>query len=314
MFDIVAKRKWFFLFSAVIIIPGLIFIGLGGLKLGIDFTGGTIWQVKFQHPTQEIEPLVAKGVLTANGYGDAQVQTAGTDSIIVRMKELKEGSPEKAKLEAALAQVYGPVDERGSQLQTVGPTVGATISERAIEAVAAASIGILLYIAYAFRRAQHPFRFGACAIIAMLHDVLVVIGIFAILGEFFGIEIDALFVTALLTVIGFSVHDTIVVFDRVRENVIRRVGTDFADIVNYSIVQTLVRSLNTSLTVVFTLLALYLFGGETIKDFVLALLIGIISGTYSSIFNASLMLVVWENRELVDFVNRFRPGRPAAAA
>ncbi|HET8626366.1 MAG TPA: protein translocase subunit SecF [Thermomicrobiales bacterium] len=313
MFDIVGKRKWFFLFSALVIIPGLIFIGLGGLKLGIDFTGGTIWQVKFQHPTQQIEPLVAKSVLAANGYGDAQVQTAGNDSIIVRMKELKEGSPEKAKLEAALAQEYGPVDEQGSQLQTVGPTVGATISERAVEAVAAAAVGILLYIAYAFRHAQHPFRFGACAIIAMLHDVLVVIGIFAILGEIFHIEIDALFVTALLTVIGFSVHDTIVVFDRVRENVIRRVGTDFAEVVNYSVVQTLVRSLNTSLTVVFTLLALYLFGGETIKTFVLALLIGIISGTYSSIFNASLMLVVWENRELVTFFNRFRPGRPAAA-
>jgi preprotein translocase subunit SecF len=231
---------------------------------------------------------------------------------LIRTRELRAGSEEEARLESALRARFGDFTEL--QLQTVGPTVGATISQRAIIAVALTSVGILLYMAYAFRQAPHPFRYGVCAILAMIHDVIILLGIFAILGYFLNVEIDALFVTALLTVIGFSVHDTIVVFDRIRENVGRRAGVDFADIVNYSLVQTMVRSINTSMTVVFTLLALYLFGGETIKNFILALLIGIISGTYSSIFNASLMLVVWENRELADFFDRFRGrNRPATA-
>jgi preprotein translocase subunit SecF len=309
VFDIVGKRKWFFLFSALIIVPGLVFLLLGGLRLGIDFTGGTIWELQFKQP---ITPLEVKDILAANGHADAQVQTAEGNTALVRTHELKEGSPEKAQLADALRARLGDFTEL--QIQTVGPTVGTEISRRAVLAVALASVGILLYIAYAFRQAQHPFRFGTCAILAMLHDVLVVIGIFAILGYFAHIEIDALFVTALLTVIGFSVHDTIVVFDRIRENVIRRAGRDFEDIVNYSLIQTLARSITTSLTVVFTLLALYLFGGETIKIFVLALLIGILSGTFSSIFNASLLLVVWENRELSAFFDRFRRAdRPAAA-
>ncbi len=177
---------------------------------------------------------------------------------------------------------------------TVGAAVGSEVTTLAFSAVAAASLGILLYLYYAFRKVDHPFRFGLCAVAAMLHDVLVVVGIFAILGLLFGTQIDSLFITALLTVVGFSVHDTIVVFDRIRENSARRLFPDYGQIVNHSLLQTLARSLNTSLTVIFTLLALYLFGGLTIRNFVLALLIGIISGTYSSIFNASLLLVVWE--------------------
>ncbi|MGN6701205.1 MAG: protein translocase subunit SecF, partial [Thermomicrobiales bacterium] len=230
----------------------------------------------------------------------------------IRLRELKEGSPQKLALENAFRAKFG--DFTQLQLQTVGPTVGTSISQRAILAIAFASIGILCYIAYAFRKAQHPFRFGVCAIIAMIHDVFVLLGIFAILGYFFNIEIDSLFVTAVLTVIGFSVHDTIVVFDRVRENTIRRVASSYEEIVNYSLVQTMVRSLNTSLTVVFTLLALYLFGGETIKNFVLALLIGIVSGTYSSIFNASLLLVVWDHQERDGILRRFRRGPATATA
>ncbi len=311
MIDIVGKRKWYFLFSTLLILPGLVFLLLGGLKLGIDFTGGTIWEVRFNNPTRAVESLAVKDVLAANGYGDALVQIAEGDTALIRTRELKEGSEEKARLGAALRERFGDYTEL--QIQTVGPTVGTSISQRAVLAVGLASVGILLYIAYAFRQAQHPFRFGLCAIVAMLHDVLIVLGIFAILGYFFNIEIDALFVTALLTVIGFSVHDTIVVFDRVRDNTIRRAGRDYADIVNYSLVQTLARSLNTSLTVVFTLLALYLFGGETIRTFILALLIGIVSGTFSSIFVASLLLVVWENRELSRFFARLRGRRPAAA-
>ena len=309
MFDIVGKRKWFYLFSLAIMVPGIAFLLLGGLKLGIDFTGGTLWELQFRQP---VESLAIRDVLAQNGYDRAQVQIAEGDTALIRTRELQEGSEDKARLAQALRGRFGEFTEL--QIQTVGPSAGTAISQRAVLAVALASLGILAYIAYAFRQAQHPFRFGICAILAMIHDVLIVLGIFAILGYFANIEIDALFVTALLTVIGFSVHDTIVVFDRVRENVIRRAGRDYADIVNHSIVQTLARSVNTSLTVVFTLLALYLFGGETIKNFILALLIGIVSGTFSSIFVASLLLVSWENRELSRFVARFRRrGRPAPA-
>lgn len=309
MYDIVGKRKWFFLFSLCLMLPALIFLPLGGLKLGIDFTGGTLWELQFNQP---VETLAVRDVLAANGYGNTSVQTAGGNTIQIRGSELKEGSTEKDQLAAALRARFGDFTEL--QIQTVGPTVGTSISQRAIGAVALAAVGILLYLAYAFRQAPHPFRYGVCAIIGMLHDVIAVIGVFAVLGFFFNIEIDSLFVTALLTIIGFSVHDTIVVFDRIRENTLRRSGDTFEHTVNYSLIQTLVRSLNTSLTVVFTLLALYLFGGETIKNFILALLIGMISGTYSSIFNASLLLVVWERGDLGRFFGRGRRAQEVATA
>jgi preprotein translocase subunit SecF len=197
---------------------------------------------------------------------------------------------------AALQAKYGKVER--AQVQSVGETVSAESTRSAVIAVVIACVAILVYLTLAFRRAPHPLRYGVCALIAMVHDVLVVIGVAAILGYFIGLEVDALFLTALLTVISFSVHDTIVVFDRIRENLIgRRSGESFDEIVNHSIVQTLPRSINTQLTSLFTLTALLLFGGESIQHFVLILLIGLISGTFSSIFNAAQLLVVWENRE-----------------
>jgi preprotein translocase subunit SecF len=307
MFDIVGKRKWYFLASVVVMIPGLIFLLLGGLKLGIDFTGGTIWEVQF---ARAVETAALREVLADQGHGNARVQLAEGNFVVIRTGELQEGSAAKARIVEGFRARFGDLTEL--QIQTVGPSAGSQISQRAITAVGLTSLGILLYIAYAFRSTQHPVRFGICALLAMLHDVLVVVGVFAILGYFLEVEIDALFVTALLTVIGFSVHDTIVVFDRIRENTAKRAGTDFADIVNYSLVQTLVRSLNTSVTVVITLLALFLFGGETLKYFVLALLIGIVSGTYSSLFNASLLLVAWENGELSALLRPLRRTRPDA--
>jgi preprotein translocase subunit SecF len=195
----------------------------------------------------------------------------------------------------------------------VGPTIGSELIGRAFLAIAAASAAILIYLTIVFRKVPNAFRYGVCAILALLHDVLVVIGVFAILGILFAVEIDALFVTAMLTVIGFSVHDTIVVFDRVRENILKRRFDNFGEVVNYSLVQTLARSINTSITVILTLFALYLFGGASIRNFVLALLIGIISGTYSSIFNASMLLVIWENREW-NRGNRGGGSPPAPAA
>jgi preprotein translocase SecF subunit len=193
------------------------------------------------------------------------------------------------------------------QNSTVSGSVASETTRNAILAVVAAAVLILLYISFAFRKVARPWRYGACAIIALLHDVLVVVGVFSILGWLFNLQIDALFITALLTVVGFSVHDTIVVFDRIRENMQRRTSETFDQVVNASLVQTMARSLNTSLTVLVTLSALTLFGGETIRVFTGALLLGIFSGTYSSIFNASMLLVIWERGELG--LGRFSRGR-----
>jgi len=203
-----------------------------------------------------------------------------------------------SKLYAAILNDGGPYVALNS-ISEVGPSVASDTTRNSILAVLAASVLILLYISFSFRKVAKPWRYGACAIIALLHDVLVVLGIFSILGWLFHIQVDALFITALLTVVGFSVHDTIVVFDRIRENMQRRTSETFEQVVNASLVQTLARSLNTSLTVIFTLTALTLFGGTgSVHNFTLALLIGIVSGTYSSIFNASMLLVMWEKGEL----------------
>lgn len=301
MLNIVGRRYWWFLLSLIIILPGLFSLATHGLRLSIDFTGGTLWELQMGQPVQ---PGEVKAVLAERGFGDSLVQTTQDNGLMIRMKELKEGSPEKAQIASDLQAKFG--DFKELRIESVGPTLGNEIRNRAMIAVLFASIGILAYIAYAFRNTKNPFLYGTAAIIAMLHDVAIVVGIFSILGWVQGVEIDSLFVTALLTVIGFSVHDTIVVFDRIRENLGRRAGRTFEQTVNYSVVQTMVRSLNTSLTVVFTLLALYLLGGETIKYFVLALLIGIVSGTYSSIFNASQIVVVWQNREIHRFLARLR--------
>jgi preprotein translocase subunit SecF len=309
MLDLVGKRYYWFLLSLLVIVPGLLSLAVHGLRLSIDFTGGTLWELQMSRP---VLPGEVRNVLAAHGYPDSIVQTSQDNVVLIRMKELKEGSPEKAALAAALREQLGEFTEL--RIESVGPTLGTAIRNRAIVAVALASLGILGYIAWAFRNTNNPFLYGIAAIIAMLHDVAVVVGVFSILGWLRGIEVDALFVTALLTIIGFSVHDTIVVFDRIRENLARRAAPTFEQVVNYSVVQTLVRSLNTSLTVIFTLLALFLFGGETIRYFVLALLIGIVSGTYSSIFNASQILVVWENREVHRVLARFRGQRERVPA
>jgi preprotein translocase subunit SecF len=234
------------------------------------------------------------------------VQTSGTDKTIIRSKDLTQA--EQTAVIAALSEKYGPATVLSAE--TVGPTVGAEVARSAALAVALASAGMLAYIWLAFRRLKHAFRYGVAAIIAMLHDVLVVVGTAAIFGKVFGWEVDALFLTALLTVVGFSVHDTIVVFDRIRENLIIYRSLDYETVVNHSIVQTLDRSINTQLTVMLTLLALSLFGGDTIRHFVVTLLVGVFSGTYSSIFNAAPILVVWENNEIINF---FRGKRGAAA-
>lgn len=307
MLDLVSKRYWYFWISLIVIIPGTIALLLGWLRLSIDFTGGTLWELQFN---RAVDTAQLRSVFAEQGHGDALVQTAEGNTVLVRLKEIKEGSEEKTKLSGALKTTIG--DFKELRLETVGPTVGQEVRTRALGAVALASLAILAYIAWTFRKVRNPLAYGACAIIAMLHDVLVTLGVFALLGQFAGVEIDALFVTALLTVIGFSVHDTIVVFDRIRENQLRRLPGTYEDIVNLSLLQTLARSVSTSLTVVFTLLALLLFGGTTTRTFVLALLIGVVSGTYSSIFNASQLLIVWETGEWRRWFQRGTQ-QPAAA-
>jgi preprotein translocase subunit SecF len=297
-----SKRKLWFTISLVVILPGLISLIFSGLKLGIDFTGGTLWEVQFAQPTTVAD---IESALHGAGVGQLIVQRSGPatdETYLIRMPVVQEGSSRKAELANTLTSQVGPFTEL--EFSTVGGAVSTEIRNRAILAVALASIGILLYIAYAFRNTQNPLLYGTSALVAMLHDILVVLGIFSILGLLFNVQIDALFITALLTIIGFSVHDTIVVFDRIRENLARNPGEEFEEVVDYSLAQTLVRSLNTSLTVVFTLLALVLFGGGSTRTFVLALLIGIISGTYSSIFNASQLLVAWEHGEIQELFHR----------
>lgn len=309
MENIVRHRYWWFAISLLIIIPGFVYLGLYGLRLGIDFSGGSLWDIRFIERTQEqLNTNEIAEIFEQQGLENALVQLSQETvngvtypSAIVRTKS---ASPdEQEQVIQALSAVYGQVDR--SEVQSVGETVSADSTRSAIIAVVAACLVILFYLTMAFRHAPHPFRYGFCAVLAMLHDVVLVIGVAAILGHHIGLEVDALFLTALLTVISFSVHDTIVVFDRIRENLShRRSGEKFEDIVNRSIVQTMPRSINTQLTSLFTLVALLLFGGESIQHFVLILLIGLLSGTFSSIFNAAQLLVVWENREWRNWFGR----------
>jgi preprotein translocase subunit SecF len=308
--NIIKNRYLYFLISLLVIIPGVIFMLINWAKigtpipLGIDFTGGSLLEVQFTGP-RPTDAQVEEAFLKFAPNTDPTIQALDVDSYAIRSKAIDDAV--KGQIVAEFEKISGkPVNTL--TFSSVSASVGAEVTRAAGFAILAAAVFILGYIWYAFRGVDHAFRYGTAAILAMLHDVFVVLGVEAILAYFLGWEADALFLTGLLTVIGFSVHDTIVVFDRIRENshVYRRVP--YEPLVNHSIVQTLDRSINTQLTVMFTLFALVLFGGESIRHFVIILLVGIFSGTYSSIFNASPILVVWENQE---WKNWFR--RPATA-
>ncbi len=282
----------FFVLSTLVIIPGIIFMALGGLKLGIDFTGGALLNYRFE---KNIDPSQIKSVFEKNHVEVASITTSGENTYLTRTKPVEQNVLNSLRTE--IASSVGKFEVRSEE--NVGPIIGNELKQKALLAILIACLAIVGYITWAFRKVPKPassLRFGVAAIVALVHDVLVVVGIFAILGHFFNVEIDTLFVTAVLTVIGFSVHDTIVVFDRIRENLPKHLSKKFEEIADISITQTLGRSLNTSLTVVFVLLALLLFGGESIRWFVVALLLGIISGTYSSIFNATALLTWWEEK------------------
>lgn len=282
----------YFVVSLLIILPGLFFLLSSGLKLGIDFTGGALLEYQFE---KNINIDALKQQITSQGVEVGQINPSSNSVYFIRTKPIEQSKINQLK--KSLDEKFGKVTER--RVEFVGPVIGTELSQKALIAVALASLVIVVYIAFSFRKIPRPqssWRFGITAIVALVHDILLVIGVFAIFGKFFGVEIDTLFVTALLTIIGFSVHDTIVVFDRIRENLTKHMGNNFISIANLSIVQTLGRSLTTSLTVVFVLTALLFFGGTTLRWFIVALLIGIISGTYSSIFNATALLVWWEER------------------
>ena len=304
--NIIKNRYLYFLISLLVIIPGLIFLIINWtqtgkpLPLGIDFTGGSLLEVQFAGTRLQSSDVQAAFTKFAPDASPV-IQPLGEDSFAIRSRAIDD--PTKGQIVAELESLSGsPVTVLA--FSSVSAAIGAEVTRAAGLAILLAAAAILAYIWYAFRGVDHAIRYGTAAVLAMLHDVLVVIGVEAILAYFLGWEADALFLTALLTVIGFSVHDTIVVFDRIRENshVYRRV--EYETLVNHSIVQTLDRSINTQLTVMFTLLALVLFGGDSIRHFVIILLVGIFSGTYSSIFNASPILVVWENREWRNWFRR----------
>ena len=303
MLNVVGRRYWYFLLSLIIIIPGTISLVTHGLKLGTDFTGGTETELSIPKSSQSVQigNLIAKYVQVSFVQPEFTNQKCPTDCrYLVRTKATNQKLD--AQIKAALAKNW--LGAKILQVNTVSGTIASQLTQQAIIAVIVAALAVLLYISFAFRNAPNPLRFGVAAIIAMLHDVLVVLGLFSILGAVANVEVDAPFFTAMLTIIGFSVHDTIVIFDRIRENLARRTGDRFDQIVNHSILQSFVRSINTSFTVVLTLLAVFLFTGQSIRFFVLAMLIGIISGTYSSIFNASQILVVWHNHEISHWIQR----------
>lgn len=287
--NIVKLRKIWYLISLVLILPGIIALFVWGLKPGLDFKGGTLMEVQFTNSTDKI---TLENSLKEIDLDNLVIQTSGENTYILRT------SPIDQEKRLKITEAYNKIGENKElRFETVGPTVSNDLKKKATIAIILASLAIIFYIAFAFRQVPRPassWRFGVCAVAALVHDLAFVTGVFAILGHFFNYEVDSLFITALLTIMGFSVHDTIVVFDRIRENLRKHPSSSFETNVNDSILQTLNRSLNTSLTVLIVLAAMYFLGGTSLKHFVLALLIGIAIGTYSSIFDASQLLVSWQ--------------------
>jgi preprotein translocase subunit SecF len=309
---IVERRNWWFAISIIAIIPGLIYmlwsLATHGtlLPLSIDFTGGTVWDMRFQ---QTVEPGTVRQIFVAAGYDDTAAFTF-EDGQAVEVKFKPVDAEQKEQLRQAVTEQVGPFEELA--YRSLGPTIGAETARAAILAVVIASIMILLYIAWAFRQVPHPFRFGTSAVIALVHDVLVVVSFIAIMNLIAGWEYDALTLTAVLTIIGFSVTDTVVVFDRIRENLRRHKGESLAEVTNRSIMETATRSIATTMTALLVLVSLLVLGGATLQQFVATLVVGFISGMYSSIFNATPILVAWDEKLLFHRGGVPRPGNGRA--
>ena len=307
--NFVGKRGWFYLFSLAVILPGVVFLIITpGLNPGIDFTGGSTLTLEFQN---NVNQTGLRNQLASSGHPDATVQKLGDRTFFIRTKELTDDS--KAALIGALEANLSPDGLTELSFDLVSPVVASETVVNALYAVLAAAVGIFIYIWWAFRNVPSPFRYGAAAIVALLHDTIIVIGIFSILGAVLDMEVGTMFLIAILTVIGYSVNDTIVVFDRIRENVGNHPNRELSEVVNLSISETIGRSLNTSITLLITLLALYLFGGATIREFLLVLLIGVVAGTYSSIAIASQVLISWEYGDIGRLFRRGRQPQGATA-
>ena len=293
--NIIGKRFLFFLISGIVILVGVISLSTFGLKSGIEFSSGSMLTVRFE---QEVDREQFKEEITELGYNNAIIQSTGEGEFLIRTPELT--SEEKIQLEDALAARFGSLTE--TQFYSVSPMVATETASNAIIAVAVAAIGILLYVTWAFRRMPRPFHYGTCAIIALIHDALVALGVFSVLSGILDWQINLMFITGILAVIGYSVNNTVVIFDRIRENLKMGVSHDFETVVNNSLVEALGRSLNTSLTTLIVVLALFLFVGVSIQNFVVVLIIGIIAGTFSSICIAPALLVVWDKKEWRRFI------------
>lgn len=311
--NIIKHRKIWYSFSAIVVAASLFSVFYFGLNLGIDFTGGSLLEVEYKAESQRPELQSLKTQIEELGIGNAVLQLTGDNGLIVRTKDLTED--EHQMLLSALRAPFGPDSGFGANVEeirfdSIGPVIGSELRKKSWIAITLVVVMIILYIAFVFRKVSSTglakdgkgvssFKFGLMAIVALIHDVIIPFGIFAALGHYLGAQIDVLFVTAMLTIFGFSVHDTIVVFDRVRENLKRGIGESFEESVGISVSQTITRSINTSLTSLFVLVSLFMFGAEPTRYFSLALIIGMIIGTYSSIFLASPLLVTiynWQSK------------------
>ncbi|MCK5576875.1 MAG: protein translocase subunit SecF [Dehalococcoidales bacterium] len=292
--DLIGKRFRFFLISGVVILIGIVSLSVFGLKAGVELSSGSILTVRFE---QQVSTDELKEELAELGLANAIVQTTGLGDFLIRSKLTTD---EKGQLEADLEAEFGPLQEL--DFVFVDPIVARQTANIAGIAVAVAAVGILLYVTWAFRRMPKPFRFGTCAIIALLHDALVALGVFSIIGAILGWEVNLMFITGILAVIGYSVNNTVVIFDRIRENLLSNPKLGFEQVVNKSLLESLTRSLNTSLTTMIVVLALLLFVGADLQNFAIVLLIGVIAGTFSSLFIAPSLLVVWEKREWKRFI------------
>jgi preprotein translocase subunit SecF len=305
MFNIIGKRYRFFLISGLFILISVVSLATMGLKSGIEFSSGDALSVKFD---TTVDYAGFKQAVIDAGYPHAIVQSVGENEFLVRTQVLDE--TQKTQFLDSLTSRFGSLSE--SQFYEVSPLVASETKRSAIIAVVVAMVGILLYVTWAFRKMPKAFRWGTCSIIALFHDALVTVGLFSIFGALLGWEIDLMFITGILTVIGYSINNTIVVFDRIRENEIKGISANFETIVNNSQVETLGRSMNTSITTLITSLALLLFVGSSIQNFAVVLILGIVVGTFDSIFVAPGLLVVWDRGEWGRFVGRTRTS-PAKA-
>ena len=306
--NIVRHRKWFFVISVMLLLPGLVSLAISPrLTLGIDFSSGSALEIAFAEQVDFTESDV-RSVLDDRGHTDAIIQKTGENSVFIRIKEQEESGG----LRDALAiGVGGSVEGiEGYSFDSVSPIVAKETVQKTIWAAVAAAVGIMLYVTWAFRNVPSPFRYGFLAIVALVHDVVIVLGIFSILGKVFDTEVNVIFMVGLLTIAGYSVNDTIVVFDRIRENIVRSVNLDrpLETIVNTSLLESMGRSLNTSLTTLLVIMALLMIGGSTIRPFLMVLAMGVAVGTYSSIFLASQFLVAWERGEIPIISRRRRQG------